>query len=761
MVDSKYVWRGLLVLLVLFASAPALTPVAKAQYFIMAIYPTTVVTVEVGQATTYVLRVTSYSATSDLITFTGPTFTPTYATGSLSSPSVYIPSMGTVDLTVIVTATTVGTGITFTVTGYSSTWGSQTATGTLNIITSSGPPADFSITLTPYANSVSAGTTVTTGVTLTASTTYSGTGSVALTVPNPPPGSYASFYPATVTTMTSTTPGTATMTMPTTGISAGTYYLAVTGTDATTGYTKVAIFYLTITGVTGTFTLSASPSSQTVTAGQSTSYTVTITSQAAFSQSVDLSLSGQPSGVTGTFSPDPVSVPSYTSRTSTLTVNVASTTAAGTYTLTITGTYGSTSRTTSVTLIVQTAGDFTVSASPTSLSIVAGQTGTSTITITSTGSFSSAVSLLFTWVGIAPTGVTPSLSAYSVTPPAGSTATSTLTIATSSTTALGSYVVRVTGVSGVLTHSVDVTFIVTSPPPTPDFTMSVSPSSAQIGRGQSGNFTITITSTGGFASSVSLTLSGQPTDVTGTFTPSSVTPPSGGSATSTLAVSVGTTATPGSYSLTITGTSGSLSHQTTIALTVPQPSGCIVATATYGSELSPEVQFLRGFRDGTVMSTFAGSGFMKVFNAWYYSFSPYVADFVSKQPLLKEAMKILLYPLIGILHISASAYSALSFNPELAIVATGLVASGLIGIVYFAPFSLITLLFMRRRRKFRLNISHLKGLTAIWIASIALICLAEATAAQPVMMVATAMLVLSTLTLAALATTQRVIQKLI
>jgi len=192
---------------------------------------------------------------------------------------------------------------------------------------------------------------------------------------------------------------------------------------------------------------------------------------------------------------------------------------------------------------------------------------------------------------------------------------------------------------------------------------------------------------------------------------------------------------------------------------VPQPSGCIVATATYGSELSPEVQFLRGFRDGTVMSTFAGSEFMKAFNAWYYSFSPYIADFISKQPLLKEVMKIFLYPLVGILHISALTYSALSFNPELAVVAAGMLASGFIGIIYFAPLSLITLLCMKRRRKFKLNMSHLKGLAATWIASIALICLAEITATQPVMMVATAMLVLSTLTLAALAATQRVIQK--
>jgi len=202
---------------------------------------------------------------------------------------------------------------------------------------------------------------------------------------------------------------------------------------------------------------------------------------------------------------------------------------------------------------------------------------------------------------------------------------------------------------------------------------------------------------------------------------------------------------------------GATSSQQSITV---QPPGCIIATATYGSELSPEVQFLRGFRDGTVMSTFAGSEFMKVFNAWYYSFSPYVADFISNQPLLKEAIRIILYPLIGILHVSASTYSALSFNPELAMVATGLVASGLIGIIYFAPLSLTTLLCMKRHRKFRLKMSHLKGLTAIWIASIALICFAEATAAQPVMMVATVMLVLSTLTLAALATTQRIIQKL-
>jgi len=757
MIDIKYVWTGLLVLLIFAASAPALMPVVKAQEYMTLSPPSA--TVEQTGSTQYVIGITNYGGVTDSVYFSGVTSwsptPPAGVTATFSSVSVTVPSGGTVYayVTIAVSAAT-AQSYSFTVAASSTTWGSLTSpTATLNVITTGSP--DFSIA-TGNVYSVTAGQPLyTNAITVTSSGQFTGT--VTLNIANPPSGSYVT--PTSVTMTTS--PQTAYLTMTTaTTLPTGTYYLALTGTSTSPPIIKVYILVLYVTGGVGTFTLSASPSSQTVTAGQSTSYTVTITSQAAFSQSVDLSLSGQPSGVTGTFSPDPISVPSYTTKTSTLTINVASTTVAGTYTLTIKGTYGATTQTTTVTLIVQTAGDFTVSASPTSLSIAASQTGTSTITVTSTGAFSSAVSLLFTWVGIAPTGVTPSLSAYSVTPPAGSTATSTLTIATSSTTALGSYVVRVTGVSGVLTHSVDVTFIVTSPPPTPDFTVSVSPSSAQIGRGRSGNFTITITSIGGFASSVSLTLSGQPTDVTGTFTPSSVTPPSGGSATSTLAVSAGTTATPGSYSLTITGTSGSLSHQTTIALTVPQPSGCIIATATYGSELSPEVQFLRGFRDGTVMSTFAGSEFMKAFNAWYYSFSPYIADFISKQPLLKETMKILLYPFVGILHISALTYSALSFNPELAIVAAGIVASGLIGIIYFAPLSLITLLCMKRYRRFRLNTNHLRGFTAIWIASIALICLAEATATQPVMMVATAMLVLSTMTLTALTTTQRIIQKL-
>jgi len=395
-----------------------------------------------------------------------------------------------------------------------------------------------------------------------------------------------------------------------------------------------------------------------------------------------------------------------------------------------------------------------MTASPASLSIVAGQTGTSTITITSTAGFSSAVSLSFSWIGAAPAGVTPSLSAYSVTPPAGLTATSTLSIATSLTTALGSYVIRITGVSGALTHSVDVTFTVTTPPPTPDFAISVAPSSATVKRGESGNFIVVITSTGGFASPVSLTLSGQPTDVAGTFSPASVTPSAGGSATSTLAVRVGATATLGSYTLTITGTSGSLSHQVTVVLTVETaPTGlppCIIATATYGSELSPEVQFLRSFRDQQVKSTFAGDQFMVAFNAWYYSFSPYIAQFIAGNAFARAVMKVLLYPLIGILHLAAMTYNAFSFSHELAVVAAGLVASALIGVVYFSPLAILALVLLRRYRKTTLRFYQLRILAIVWVASLVLILVGEVAVLPALIMASTALFVLSTLSLGAL-----------
>jgi len=74
--------------------------------------------------------------------------------------------------------------------------------------------------------------------------------------------------------------------------------------------------------------------------------------------------------------------------------------------------------------------------------------------------------------------------------------------------------------------------------------------------------------------------------------------------------------------------------------------GCLIATAAFGSELSPQVQFLREIRDNTVLQTESGSAFMAGFNQFYYSFSPTIADYERENPTFKEAVKLTLTPML-------------------------------------------------------------------------------------------------------------------
>ena len=74
--------------------------------------------------------------------------------------------------------------------------------------------------------------------------------------------------------------------------------------------------------------------------------------------------------------------------------------------------------------------------------------------------------------------------------------------------------------------------------------------------------------------------------------------------------------------------------------------GCLIATAAFGSELSPQVQFLREIRDNTVLQTESGTSFMAGFNQFYYSFSPAIADYERENPTFKEAVKLTLTPLL-------------------------------------------------------------------------------------------------------------------
>jgi len=74
--------------------------------------------------------------------------------------------------------------------------------------------------------------------------------------------------------------------------------------------------------------------------------------------------------------------------------------------------------------------------------------------------------------------------------------------------------------------------------------------------------------------------------------------------------------------------------------------GCLIATATYGSEMAPEIQQLRELRDNSLLQTESGTSFMRMFNDVYYSFSPIIADYERENPLFKEMVKIAITPMI-------------------------------------------------------------------------------------------------------------------
>ena len=85
--------------------------------------------------------------------------------------------------------------------------------------------------------------------------------------------------------------------------------------------------------------------------------------------------------------------------------------------------------------------------------------------------------------------------------------------------------------------------------------------------------------------------------------------------------------------------------------------GCLIATATYGSELAPQVQKLREIRDNQLLGTESGTKFMNSFNDFYYSFSPYIADYERENPVFKEMVKLTITPMLSTLSLMEYAES--------------------------------------------------------------------------------------------------------
>ena len=226
-------------------------------------------------------------------------------------------------------------------------------------------------------------------------------------------------------------------------------YSAVTGYDLVTGWGSPntgLISALVGGGSTPDFSLSASPASVSITQGSSGSSTITSTVTGGFNSAISLSASGQPSGVTISFSPSSITG----AGSSTMNITVASTTVAGTYPITVTGTSGSTVHTTSVSLTVTgTAAGFSLSASPSSITVSRGSSGNVTVTSTVTGGFNSAIALSASGQG---SRVTITFSPTSIT----GAGTSAMTIRVASRASRGTRTITIKGTSGATSHTTTV-----------------------------------------------------------------------------------------------------------------------------------------------------------------------------------------------------------------------------------------------------------------------------------------------------------------
>src|SRR6266576_2321983 len=267
-------------------------------------------------------------------------------------------------------------------------------------------------------------------------------------------------------------------------------------------------------------------------------------------------------------SPGTLTIAQGSNGSSTITV------APGMSTVTITGTSGTLSHTTTLALTVNAAGgtpDFSLSASPGTLTIAQGSNGSSTITVAPQNAFAGNVTLAASGL---PNGVTASFSTNPTTP---TSTMSTLTLTASSTAATGMSTVTITGTSGTLSHTTTLALTVNAAGGTPDFGLSASPSTLAITQGSKGSSTITVAPQNGFTGNVNLAASGLPNGVTASFSTNPTTPTS---AMSTLTLTASSTAATRMSTVTITGTSGTLSHTTTLALTVNTTVSTLTVTPT-------------------------------------------------------------------------------------------------------------------------------------------------------------------------------------
>jgi len=509
-------------------------------------------TVSQGGSTTYNLTITPTNGFSGQVTLSVSGL-PSAATGSFTIN----PATSTSALSVQTDSATPAGSYTLTITGTSATL-THTATVTL-VVTAT----DFTLSATPASQTVTQGSSTSYNVTITPTNGFNG--QVTLSVSGLPTAATGSFT-TNPTTSTSTLSVQTSATTP-----AGSYTVTITGVSGSRTHTST----VTLVVAAPDFTVSATPASQTVVRGNSTSYNITINPTNGFTGQVTLSVTGLPAGASGSFTTNPAT------STSTLSISTSATTPVGTSTLTITGVSGGLTHTTTVNIVVNPAPDFTLSSSPASQTVIQGNATSYNVTVSPTNGFAGQVTLSASGL---PAGANYTFS------PNPATGTSTLSVTTASTTPAGSYTLTITGVSGSLTHTATITLVIVAP----DFSLTASPASQTVAQGRSTSYTITITPANGFGGPVTLSVSGLPTGATGTFSTNPAT------SSSTLTVAAAASSPLGTYTLTINGVSGALSHNATATLVVSH------AGVTFDNKMSSGFDF--GVTSLTTLPFVVGTG---------------------------------------------------------------------------------------------------------------------------------------------------------
>ena len=301
------------------------------------------------------------------------------------------------------------------------------------------------------------------------------------------------------------------------------------------------------------FVLTPNPSSVSVAVSKSNTATLTLTRLGGFTSPVALSASGQPAGVTVTFSPTSLTT------SSTVTIAASSSAAAGTYTLTLTGTGGGLTRTARITLTV-IAPTFTLSG-PTGATVAAGSTAPATFSSVAGNGFNSAVALAVSGL---PSGVTAKFVPASILAPGNGS--STLTFTAAGTAAGSATLVTVTATGGTVTKAQQLTLTVLPA----SFNLTLNLTANSLTPNSSIKNTITTAAVNGFKSAITLSASGMPSGVTASFSPASIASP--GNGTSTLTLTAGAAPVIGTYNLIITATGAGVTKLAGFVMTVAAPS---------------------------------------------------------------------------------------------------------------------------------------------------------------------------------------------